>query len=61
MYLKQTGLNEDELNDYIYYVSLIGKNNTQLLVGVDNVIADSRPVENVERTTEHIIERGKRW
>ena len=35
-------LTDDNLNDYIYYISLMDKNNYKLLIGAENIIADVR-------------------
>lgn len=34
-----TGLSSSELNEYIYFLSLMEKEDSKLLVGVENVIA----------------------
>lgn len=34
-----TGLSSNELNEYIYYLSLMEKDDSKLLVGVNEVIA----------------------
>jgi len=35
-------LNNKELNDYLYYSSLVGKPDTKMFINVDSVIADVR-------------------
>lgn len=35
-------LSESELNEYIYYLSLMNKNSSELLVGMNTVVADAR-------------------
>lgn len=35
-------MDEDELNEYIYYLTLMGKESKELLVGMSTVVADAR-------------------
>ncbi|KRX04550.1 hypothetical protein PPERSA_04365 [Pseudocohnilembus persalinus] len=39
---KLTGLNDQDLNNYIYYLSLMDKQNAKFVVGVNDVFVDAR-------------------
>ena len=41
-FVQMMHMNEEQLNDYIYYITLMQKNSSQLLVGMDTVVADAR-------------------